>query len=122
MQPITRRRFLVGAGSAGALAVGGAGTLAAAKPHAVHRFLHARGLLRGPDERIPDEQADVAYGTIESQAVRGTAGYGLSLPKEQPSAVLICLHGRGGSHRDPFEDLGVHRFAAAANLPFAIAS
>ena len=117
---ITRRRFLVGAGSAGALVVGGGGTLAATRPHTVRRFLHRRGLLGGPDARVPDVDAPVEYAELESAAVHRRVAYGLSLPASAPKAVLVALHGRGGSHRDPFDDLGLHRFVAAAQLPFAV--
>jgi pimeloyl-ACP methyl ester carboxylesterase len=119
---MTRRRFLVGAGSAGALAVGGGGAIAVTRPHTMRRFLHARGLLGGPDARIPDATADVQFGEIDSAAVRRRVGYGMSLPSAPAQGALICLHGRGGTHRDPFDDLGVHRFVAAAGLPLAVAS
>jgi pimeloyl-ACP methyl ester carboxylesterase len=119
---MTRRRFLVGAGSAGALAVGGGGAIAVTRPHTMRRFLHRRGLLGGPDARIPEAAADVQFGEIDSAAVRRRVGYGLSLPRTPATAALICLHGRGGTHRDPFDDLGLHHFVAAAGLPFAVAS
>jgi pimeloyl-ACP methyl ester carboxylesterase len=119
---MTRRRFLVGAGSAGALAVGGGGAIAATRPHAVRRFLHDRGVLGGPDARIPDAAADVELGEIDSDAMRRRVGYGMSLPTGGAQGALICLHGRGGTHRDPFDDLGVHHFVAAAGLPLAVAS
>jgi pimeloyl-ACP methyl ester carboxylesterase len=120
--PITRRGFLVGAGSAAVIAAGTCGTLAVTRPHQLHRFLHAHGVLGGPDAAIPKVAADVSFGELDSAAMKRRVGYGLSLPSVPATAALICLHGRGGSHRDPFDDLGVHRFVAAANLPFAVAA
>jgi pimeloyl-ACP methyl ester carboxylesterase len=119
---ITRRRFLIGASTAAVVVAGTGGTVAATHPHQVHRFLHAHGVLGGPDARIPDARADVTFGELESDAMKRRVGYGLSLPAAPATAALICLHGRGGTHRDPFDDLGVHRFVAAASLPFAVAA
>ena len=119
---ITRRRFLVGAGSAGALAVGGGGALAVTRPHTVRRFLHSHGLLGGPDARIPGAAAEVQLGELDSDAMRRRVGFGLSLPASPATAALICLHGRGATHREPFDAFGLHHFVAAAGLPYAVAS
>jgi enterochelin esterase-like enzyme len=35
-------------------------------------------------------------------------------------AVVVCLHGRGASHRFAFDGIAVHRFVAAAGLPWAV--
>ena len=116
---VSRRRFLVGAGAATAVGVGG-GVVAVSHPHQVRRFLHGRGLLGGPDAPIPNVSAEVEFGEFDSAAVRRRVGYGLYLPSEPVRGVLYCLHGRGGTHRDPFQDLGVHRFVAGAGLPYAV--
>lgn len=50
----------------------------------------------------------------------GVVGWALARPAGRARAVVLCLHGRGEDHRFAFERIGVHRFAAAARLPFAI--
>lgn len=117
---ITRRRFLAGSGAL-AVAAGG-GFVAATHPHGVRRFLHGHGVLDGPDQAIPETKADVEFGDFASTSVHHRVGYGLSRPDAEPTAALFCLHGRGGSHRDPFDDLGLHHFVAAAGLPWLVAS
>src|SRR4051794_26223287 len=121
-QGITRRRFLIGAGAAATVAAGGTGAVVASNSHGVRRFLHSHGVLGGPDQAIPNVDAKVEYGELHSAAVHDPAGFGLYLPKGEVEAALLCLHGRGGSHRDPFEVLGVHRFVAAAGLRWAVAA
>ena len=63
---------------------------------------------------------DVEYGTLQP----GThpVNYGLYLPGREVQAVLYGLHGRGGSHRDTFESIGLHKFVAAHSLPWGVAS
>lgn len=117
---ISRRRFLVGAGAAGAVVVGGGGVAVATHRHGVRRFLHAHGVLGGPDLPVPSTPADVHYGEFDSASARKRVGYGVYRPASTPEAALFCLHGRGGSHRDPFEDLGLHRFVASAGLNWLI--
>src|SRR3954469_17117095 len=119
---VTRRQFLVGATATGAVAVAGGGVVTATHLHGVHRFLHARGVLDGPDEPIPDVAADVEFGHLASVAMGRNVGYGLYTPAATPAAMLVCLHGRGGNARDPFEQIGIHKFVAAAGLPWAVAA
>ena len=59
---------------------------------------------------------------LPSHAMGRDVPYAMSLPRDPPVALLICLHGRGGNHRDAFDHIGVHRFVAAAGLPYAVAS
>lgn len=120
MERITRRRFLAGGATAGALAVGGAGFAASQNIHGIRRLLHGRGLLGGPDEAQPDVAANVGYATLGSGSA--AVNYGLYLPSAPASVVLYCLHGRGGNRQNAFDGIGVHRFVAARNLPWAVAS
>jgi pimeloyl-ACP methyl ester carboxylesterase len=64
----------------------------------------------------------VRYDVIASTAMGRDVRYGVSSPSGAPDAVLICLHGRGGSHRDPFVDIGIHQFVAAAGLRWKVAA
>ena len=121
MAEISRRRLLAGLTGLGAIAVGGAGVVSAARYHGVRRALHAAGVVPGPDRSAPAIDVEVRYGELSS-AFAKRPGYGLYVPGEAPTAVLYCLHGRGGSHRDVFDALGVHRFVAAAKLPWAVAA
>ena len=122
MAQLTRRRFLVGATAAGAAVVGGAGIASAARYHGVRRALHGVGLIDGPDQAIPAVDPYVEYGTLDSAFTRQRPGYGICRPQSAPELTLYCLHGRGGSHRDAFEHIGVHRFVAAAGLPWVVAA
>ena len=117
---LTRRSFVTGGVAAGALAVGGAGVVSAQNLHGTRRFLHRHGIVSGPDLAPPTVDANVEYGTIT--AGTGPVNYGLYLPGGDAEAVLYCLHGRGGSRRDAFDSIGVHRFVAARKLPWAVAS
>lgn len=70
---------------------------------------------------MPRVAADVSYGVLASAYTR-RPGYGLYVPAQRPQAVVYCLHGRGDTHRDVFDRLGVHKFVAAAGLPWAVAA
>jgi pimeloyl-ACP methyl ester carboxylesterase len=96
--------------------------MAVTRPHTVRRFLHAHGLLGGPDARVPDAGGEPQLGEIDSAAMRRRVGFGLSLPATPATAALICLHGRGADHRDPFDAFGIHHFVAAAGLQYAVAA
>jgi S-formylglutathione hydrolase FrmB len=119
---ITRRIFLIGAGATGAATVAGGGAVAVTRQEGLRRFLHRHGVLSGPDKPIPDAGATVRYDVIASNAMGRIVGYGVSVPTGDVDAVLICLHGRGGTHRDPFVDIGIHQFVAAAGLHWVVAA
>jgi pimeloyl-ACP methyl ester carboxylesterase len=118
---VSRRRFLIGAGATGTVAVAG-GAVAAAHTHELRRFPHSRGVLGGPDQAVPSADGPVEFGEFESSAARRRVGFGVYRPSQPAQAALFCLHGRGGSHRDPFVDLGVHRFVVSAGLPWLVAA
>jgi len=119
---VTRRQFLIGAGATGAVGVAGGGVATATHLHGVHRFLHARGVLGGPDQAVPDVDATVTFDQLQSSAMQRDVDYGVYQPRAPAEAMLICLHGRGGNSRDPFEQIGMHKFVAAAGLPWAVAA
>ena len=120
MTEMNRRCFVTGGVAAGALLVGGAGVVSAQNVHATRRFLHRHGVVTGPNLAPPNVDAHVDYATLAADT--GPVNYGLYLPGGDVEAVLYCLHGRGGSRRDAFESIGVHRFIAARKLPWAVAS
>ena len=117
---ITRRQFVTGGLATGAVGVVGGGVVATRNIHGTRRFLHRHGLLSGPDQAIPNVQANVEYGTLHPYT--GAVNFGAYVPDGRVEAVLYGLHGRGGSHRDTFESIGVHKFIAARGLPWAVAS
>ncbi len=119
---LSRRQFLVGAGATGSVAAAAGGGYTATHLHQVRRFLHGRGLLGGPDHGIPVVDAPVAFGQLPSSAPGGGAGYGVYRPASPARAVVVALHGRGGSHRDPFESIGLHAFVAEQQLPWIVAA
>lgn len=108
MAGLTRRQLLARLSGVGAVAVGGAGAVSAVRYHGLRRALHAIGIVAGPDRSVPPVDAKVAYGVLPS-AFSPRPGYGLCVPSPPPEAVVYCLHGRGDSHRDVFDALGVDR-------------
>src|SRR3954470_6227234 len=117
---VTRRQFLIGAGATGAVAVATSGGVASTRLQGIHRFLHAHGVRGGPDQAIPQVDAEVEFGHLTSAAMGRDVAYGLYAPHLPAEAMLVCLHGRGGSSRDPFEQIGLHKFVFAARLPWAV--
>jgi S-formylglutathione hydrolase FrmB len=118
MSPVTRRVAL----GAGAIATAGAAALAAGESERGRRWLHVVGVVRGPDLDAPDVHVDVQTHQLRSDAMRGRVGWSISVPDGRTTAVLLCLHGRGNTHSYAFDTIGVHRFVAAAGLPWAVAS
>jgi hypothetical protein len=120
MEGMTRRRMLTGGLATAAVGITGGSVLAARNIHGTRRFLHRHGVLDGPDRAFPAVDPAVEYGTLPPPF--GSVNYGLCLPSGNVTAVLYCLHGRGGSHRDPFDGIGIHRFIAERGLPWGAAS
>jgi pimeloyl-ACP methyl ester carboxylesterase len=120
---VTRRRVLV-AGAAATVGVAAGGWAAVENVPSVRRRLHAAGLLDGPNRAVPEvgDIPAVDYGTLA-----GTDGrryrWGRWAPAGGgPELCVVCLHPKGGDAAFPFRALGVHRFVAAAGLPWAVAS
>jgi hypothetical protein len=120
LEGITRRRVLTGGLATAAVGITGGSVLAARNIHGTRRFLHRHGLLDGPDRALPAINPPVEYGTLP--APFGSVNYGLYLPAGTVAAVLYGLHGRGGSRRDAFEGIGLHRFIAERGLPWGVAT
>jgi pimeloyl-ACP methyl ester carboxylesterase len=120
VERITRRRVLAGGLATAAVGVAGGGVVVTRNLHGTRRFLHRHGLLDGPDRAAPAVHPSVEYSTLQSPT--GPIEYGLYLPAGNVVAVLYCLHGRGGSRRDAFDGIGVHRFVAERGLPWGVAS
>ena len=115
MRTITRRSLLGG----GVMAAGGAAAVVVGQDTRGRRWLHRAGLLRGPDTRPPDVAVAVERHTLWSRHLGAETAWAMSSPPH-PEAVIVCLHGRGASHRFAFESVAVHRFAAGAGLPWAV--
>ena len=119
MEAVTRRQVLAGGLAAAAVGITG-GSVLAVQNHGTRRFLHRHGVLGGPDLALPTINPTVEYGTLPPPF--GSVNYGLYLPAASAAVVLYCLHGRGGSRRDAFDGIGVHRFIAERGLPWGAAS
>jgi len=119
---LARRRLVTGGLAASAVVVAGAGGVVSTRYSVTRRLLHDIGIVSGPDHPIPAIDAPVETGSIASKAMGRDVAYSLSVPAGAVEAVLICLHGRGGHHNDAFDNMGIHRFIAAAGLPWAAAS
>ncbi len=122
MGEMARRRFVLRGLAAATVGIGGAGIASAARYHGVRRWLHGAHLVPGPDRSVPSIDVDVIDGRLPSRAMGRDVAYAMSMPSEPPTVVLVGLHGRGGNHRDVFDHLGVHKFVAAAGLPYAVVS
>lgn len=70
----------------------------------------------------PDVEVDVEQYQLRSGTMPDTVHWGLALPSSKAEAILLCLHGLGGSHRFAFDTIGVHRFVAKEQLPWAVVS
>jgi pimeloyl-ACP methyl ester carboxylesterase len=114
---ISRRQFL--AGGLGFLAVGGFGAM-----EVMHHplVLHRLGLEGSPDKHFPDAHVRIETGTMNSRFMKDPVQWMYSLPTTTPTATVFCLHGRGGSYRDPFDVLRLQDIAEALHLPLAFAA
>jgi enterochelin esterase-like enzyme len=125
---LTRRRVLVG----GAATIAAAGAGAIATGLVAPRVVINRVLRNcGETGRIPPRSASVLVdGELTSRHVEDPAGWTLAWPPSlrpgQPAAVCVCLHSRGGNHRNATDSIHLHDFiaeaATAGVAPFAIAS
>jgi pimeloyl-ACP methyl ester carboxylesterase len=103
------RRAILGVGAAGTV---GAASLALGDPHRTRRWLHAAGVVQGPDAKVPDARPRVEeHGT-----------WAVAVPSVPPEAIVLCLHGRNESHAFAFDAIGVHRFVATRSLPWIVAA
>lgn len=118
---MSRRSFVIGGAAVGAAAIGGIGVVTAQDLHATRRALHDHGIVEGPNLTQPRvDTVTVDYRT--EPGPRGDVNYGLYRPPNGVTAVVYCLHGRGGNRHDAFDSIGLHRFIAARGLPWAVAS
>ncbi|MEN3271869.1 MAG: hypothetical protein V7636_630 [Actinomycetota bacterium] len=118
MSPMTRRVVL----GAGAMATAGGAALAVGETERGRRWLHVVGVVRGPDLDPPDVDVAVQSHALDSDAMRRRVEWSMSVPAVAPTAVVVCLHGRGNTHAYAFDTIGVQRFVADAGLPWAVAS
>jgi pimeloyl-ACP methyl ester carboxylesterase len=117
MRAITRRTLLGG----GAVAAVGAGALVVGETGRGRRWLHAAGIIDGPDQRPPDIDVPVSQHRLDSRRMGRDVGWTIAAPVgADPEAVIVCLHGRGESAGFAFDAIGVHRFVAGEMLPWAV--
>ena len=103
----------------GVVAAGGTAAAAAGNQPVARRWLHKAGLIDGPDARPPDVVAEVERFTLRSAHMPEAVGWAMYAPPD-PQALILCLHGRGGTHRLAFNQIAVHRFVLGAGLPWAV--
>jgi enterochelin esterase-like enzyme len=118
---MARRRFLVGGLAAAIVGTGGSGVAATQRPG--RRLLHAAGLLEGSSHPAPEppRRFDVEHRTLRSVRMRGSVRYAVALPPGvDPTAVVYCLHGRGGNERFAVGVIRFQDFLAEAGLPVAV--
>jgi len=123
MRTMTRRAFL---GTGVAVTAAAAGAVVAGTTHRGRRWLHAAGVLDGPDADVPGVAANVEvqrHVLATAHMPSGQVSYRVASPLSgHPSAVLLCLHGRRGDDAYAFDVMGVHRFVAERKLPWTVAS
>jgi hypothetical protein len=93
---ISRRRFVAGAGAAAAVVLTDGAGFVAAGPNRVLRRL---GLRDSPDHRVPPSGRSVVERAIASDAMHRGVTWAYVVPDAAPAATVVCLHGRGASHR-----------------------
>lgn len=113
------RRTLLGAGGVAAV---GAGAVVAGESERGRRWLHAVGVVKGPDLRPPGIDVTVEQRELSSRHMGRRVAWAVAPPAASPRAAVVCLHGRYASHEFAFDAIGVHRFVAGAELPWAVAS
>lgn len=113
------RRTLLGTGGVAAV---GAGAVVVGESERGRRWLHAAGLLRGPDLPPPDLDVPVDRRVLDSDRMGRSLEWAVAKPPVLATAMIVCLHGRNESHAFAFDTIGVHRFVAAARRPWAVAS
>lgn len=111
---ISRRTFLLG--GAGLVAAGAVGT-AVVGPR---RLGYELGLVESPDHRVPASGWPVQEFTWASEHMPGPVDWAICVPPTPPVGVVLCLHGRNGSHRSTFEDIHLHDVVADEGLALAI--
>ena len=104
--PVTRRRFLHGAG-----AVAATGIAACSGP------VTATGHAGGPSSAVQ------VSGWLDSRYTGARMGWTVTVPgRARPRAVVYCLHAKGADHRMAFDSICVPEVAARLGLPVAVAA
>jgi len=122
---LSRRRFLIGAGTAVVAAgAAGFGGVDLADHSLFERGLHRIGLASSPDRRFPPSGATEQSGSFNSRYMAGNVGWTVSHPASpaRPSGVIFCLHGHDDNHRFPFDQVHLPDVAALVGLHVAVAA
>ena len=102
------------------MASAGAGAVLAGETHRGRRWLHSVGVIDGPDREPPAVEVDVERAVLASDHMGRRVPWRLAVPTGETAATVVCLHGRGQNEGFAFDAIGVHRFVAAAGLPWAV--
>ncbi|HET7487582.1 MAG TPA: alpha/beta fold hydrolase [Acidimicrobiales bacterium] len=116
MRTLSRRSLL----TAGTVATAGAGALVVGERERGRRWLHSAGILHSPDHPAPHATVAVDEEMLASRHMGGPVAWAAAVPDATPEALVLCLHGRNGTHRTAFDAIGVHRFVAAGALPWVV--
>jgi dienelactone hydrolase len=122
--PLSRRRFLGGAGIV-AVAVGAGGGVIDVVDHSlIERGLRRIGLASSPDRRFSPSGAEERSGTLTSRYVASAPGWTVSTPPgtDPVRGIIFCLHGYHGNHRMAFDEIHVPDVAASVGLRVAVAA
>ena len=112
---LTRRRFLT---SGAAVVLGGSAAVVVAND----RWFGADDPAPSPDHRAPSSGRPVVEGSLVSAAMGRTVATAMVLPSPPVHGVVICLHGRGGNHRQAFDSMFLHDVVAEQQAPLALVS
>ena len=85
------------------------------------RLLQRLGLTSSPDRSVGASSTPLVSGTLTSAYMPNPVNWTISTPP-RIAGVVYCLHGRGGNHRFPFDEVRMPDFAAAAGASVAFAA
>ena len=90
-----------------------------------HRARNRLGVETGPDHSVaPSAGGSLEDGILTSSRVPVPVRWTIAHPPSalgQPTGIVYCLHGRGGSHRTAFDHMRLHDEVAAAGVPLVVA-
>ncbi|MCU1488144.1 MAG: esterase [Actinomycetia bacterium] len=109
---LSRRSFLLG--GAGAVVAAGAGVEVLGR----ERVLHRLGLSQSPDHRVPP-----SGWAVDEEHLPGGTPFAWSRPPDGDLAgAVICLHGKGDTHRFAFDEIHLHDVVADEGAQLAVAA
>lgn len=120
---LTRRQFVIGAGSVVAAGAVGVGVIDAFDHSVFERGLHRAGLVSSPGKTFARSGATQQSGSLPSRYMHRDVGWTISHPSGSgpPDGVIVCLHGKGGDQQFAFDAVDLPDVAASVGLRVAVA-